>query len=402
MKVDRLLVDARLATMRPGADPYGTVAPGAIAIAGERIAWVGPVDDLPTGMRGADRIGLDGRWVTPGLVDCHTHLVYGGNRAHEFELRLGGATYAEISAAGGGIRSTVAATRSASEADLIQVARPRIDALIAEGATTVEVKSGYGLSVDHELKMLRAARALGRMRPVTVRTTLLGLHALPAEYGDRPDAYADLCAGPMIDAAVAEGLADAVDGFCETIGFTVAQTERVFAAARARGLPVKLHAEQLSNQHGAALAARFGALSADHLEWLDEDGVRAMAAAGTVAVLLPGAFYFLKETRKPPVDLLRRYGVSMAVSTDLNPGSSPLHSPLLAMNMACTLFGLTPAEALAGMTRIGAAALGMADEAGTIEAGKRADLCVWEVERPGELAYRIGFNPLHRRLWSGS
>ncbi|MGE0725788.1 MAG: imidazolonepropionase [Alphaproteobacteria bacterium] len=401
MTIDRLLVDARLATMRPGADAYGTIEKGAIAIEGDRIAWTGAADELPTGLGRAERIALDGRWVTPGLIDCHTHLVFGGDRAHEFELRLGGATYAEIAAAAGGIRSTVAATRAASESELLRLALPRVDALIAEGTTTVEIKSGYGLSVADEMKMLRVARAIGRARPVAVRTTLLGLHALPPEYADRADAYADLCAGPMIEAAAAEGLADAVDGFCETIGFTPAQTERVFAAARARGLPVKLHAEQLSNQHGAALAARYGALSADHLEWLDEDGVRAMAAAGTVAVLLPGAFYFLKERRKPPIDLLRRHGVAMAVSTDLNPGSSPLHSPLLAMNMACTLFALTPAEALAGMTRVAAAALGIAGDVGTIEAGKRADLCVWDVERPGALAYRIAFNPLYRRIRGG-
>ncbi|MCC7274425.1 MAG: imidazolonepropionase [Alphaproteobacteria bacterium] len=401
MKVDRVLVDARLATMRPGADAYGSVVPGAVAIAGERIAWAGPMADLPTGLDGAERIALEGRWVTPGLVDCHTHLVYTGDRAHEFELRLEGATYEELSRAGGGIMSTVRATRAATEPELVAASLPRLDALIAEGATTVEIKSGYGLAVEHEAKMLRAARALGRARPVTVRTTLLAAHALPPEHAGEADRYIDLCAGPILDAVAAEGLVDAVDAFCDTIGFTRAQTERVFAAARARGLPVKLHAEQLSNQGGAALAAGMGALSADHLEYLDEEGVAAMARSGTVAVLLPGAFYFLRDTHHPPVDLLRRHGVAMAISTDLNPGSSPLHSPLLTMNMACTLFRLTPAEALAGMTRHAARALGIAADAGTIAAGKRADLAIWDIERPGELAYRIAWNPLHRRLWGG-
>jgi imidazolonepropionase len=401
MQVDRIFVDARIATMRAGGDPYGAIERGAVAVAGERIAWAGPMDDLPTGLAGAERVSLEGRWVTPGLVDCHTHLVYAGNRAHEFELRLEGASYEELARAGGGILSTVRATRAADEAALVEASLPRLDALIAEGATTVEIKSGYGLSVDDEVKMLRAARRLGQARPVTVRTSLLAAHALPPEFADDADGYIALCAGAILDAAVAEGLADAVDAFCDRIGFTAAQTERVFAAARARGLPVKLHAEQLSDQGGAALAAGMGALSADHLEHLDEAGARAMAHAGTVAVLLPGAFYFIREQRKPPVDLLRRLGVPIAVSTDLNPGSSPLHSPLLAMNMACTFFALTPAEALAGMTRNAARALGIAGDAGTIEAGKRADLAIWDVERPGELAYRIGFNPLYRRVWGG-
>ncbi|BBK40842.1 imidazolonepropionase [Allostella vacuolata] len=402
MPVDRILVDARIATMEPGADAYGTVAgSGAIAIAGDRIAWVGPMRDLPGGLDAVERIGLDGRWVTPGLVDCHTHLVHAGNRAHEFELRLEGASYEALAQAGGGILSTVRATRAADEALLVATALPRLDALIAEGATTVEIKSGYGLSVEDEVKMLRAARRLGRERPVGIRTTLLAAHALPPEFAGDPDGYIDLCCGPILDAVAAEGLADAVDAFCDRIGFTRAQTARVFDAARARGLPVKLHAEQLSDQGGAALAAAMGALSADHLEHLDEDGVAAMARAGTVAVLLPGAYYFIRETRKPPVEALRRHGVAIAVSTDLNPGSSPLHSPLLAMNMACTFFALTPAEALAGMTRHAAAALGIAADAGTIAAGKRADLAIWDIERPGELAYRIAFNPLYRRLWGG-
>ncbi|WP_374441209.1 imidazolonepropionase [Stella sp.] len=404
MEVDRILVGGRVATMAPGPDPYGSVAGGAaaaVALAGDRIAWVGAMDDLPTGVAGAERIALDGRWVTPGLVDCHTHLVHGGNRAHEFELRLEGATYEELARAGGGILSTVQATRGATEDELVATALPRLDALIAEGATTVEVKSGYGLSAADEAKMLRAARRLGRERPVGIRTTLLAAHALPPEFAGDADGYVDLCCGPVLDAVLAEGLADAVDAFCDRIAFTAEQTARVFAAARARGLPIKLHAEQLSNLGGAALAAGMGALSADHLEHLDEAGAAAMAAAGTVAVLLPGAFYFIRETKLPPVEALRRLGVPIAVATDLNPGSSPLYSPLLAMNMACTVFRLTPAEALAGMTRNAARALGLGDVAGTVAAGRRADLAIWEVERPGELAYRIGFNPLWRRLWGG-
>ncbi|BBK30014.1 imidazolonepropionase [Stella humosa] len=404
MQVDHVLVDARIATMAPDGDPYGSVADGAaaaVAIAGDRIAWVGPMADLPTGLGAARRTGLDGRWITPGLIDCHTHLVHGGDRAHEFELRLEGASYEELARAGGGILSTVRATRAASEADLLASALPRLDGLIAEGATTVEIKSGYGLSVADEVKMLRVARELGRVRPVTTRTTLLAAHALPPEFADDPEGYIDLCAGPILDAVAAEGLADAVDAFCDRIGFTAAQTARVFTAARARGLAIKLHAEQLSDQGGAALAAGMGALSADHLEYLDEAGAIAMARAGTVAVLLPGAFYFIRETRLPPVDLLRRLGVPIAISTDLNPGSSPLNSPLLAMNMACTLFRLTPAEALAGMTRHAATALGMGGDTGTIAPGRRADLAIWSIERPAELAYRIGFNPLYRRIWGG-
>lgn len=405
MQVDRILVDARVATMAPGTDAYGTLAGGgaaAVALAGDRIAWAGPMTDLPTGLGAAERIPLDGRWVTPGLVDCHTHLVHGGNRAHEFELRLEGATYEELARAGGGILSTVRATRAASEDELVTSALTRLDALIAEGATTVEIKSGYGLTAADETKMLRAARRLGRERPVAIRTTLLAAHALPPEFAGDPDGFIDLCCGAILDAVADEGLADAVDAFCDRIAFTAAQTARVFAAARRRGLPIKLHAEQLSNLGGAALAAGMGALSADHLEHLDENGAAAMAAAGTVAVLLPGAFYFIRETKLPPIETLRRLGVPIAISTDLNPGSSPLSSPLLAMNMACTLFRLTPAEALAGMTRNAARALGMADTVGTVEAGKRADLAIWDIERPGELAYRIGFNPLWQRLWGGT
>jgi len=335
--------------------------------------------------------------ATPALIDCHTHLVFGGNRAREFEMRLQGATYEEIARAGGGIVSTVAQTRALSEDDLVAQALPRLDALIAEGVATVEIKSGYGLTIADEMKMLRAARKLGEARPVRVVTSWLAAHAVPAEYKDRADAYLDEVALPGLEAAHAQGLVDAVDGFCESIAFSPAQIERVFAKARALGLPIKLHAEQLSNLGGAKLAASFRALSADHLEYLEADGVAAMATHGTVAVLLPGAYYFLRETQAPPVALLRDAGVPIALATDCNPGSSPLTSPLLTMNMACTLFRLTPEEALAGFTRNAARALGLAD-VGTIEPGKRADIAIWDVNEPAELAYRIGFNPLHKRI----
>jgi len=399
LRVDRLWTDGHIATMQPGAVPYGEIAGGAVAAADGRIAWVGATADLPGDIEARERIALDGRLVTPGLVDCHTHLVYAGDRAGEFEMRLEGASYAEIAQAGGGIVATVAATRAADEDALVAGALRRLDALIAEGVTTVEVKSGYGLTPDDELRMLRAARRLGDEREVTVSTTLLAAHAVPSEYRDDPDGYVDLVCGEIIPAAV--GLADAVDGFCEGIGFSVVQMRRVFEAARAHGLPVKLHAEQLSGLHGASLAAEFGALSADHLEYADESDAEAMARAGTVAVLLPGAFYFLGETQAPPVDLFRAHGVPLAVATDCNPGSSPLTSLLLAMNMAATLFRLTPQEALAGATREAARALGMSDEIGTIDVGKSCDLAVWDVARPAELTYRIGFNPLHARVRRG-
>ena len=397
---DSLWTNLRLATMVPGAAPYGAIEDGAIAIRDGRIAWIGRQRDLPAGTARATHDG-GGRWATPGLVDCHTHLVFGGDRAQEFELRLGGATYEEIARAGGGIRSTVAATRAASLDDLIAAARPRLAALAREGATTVEIKSGYGLDIETETRQLRAARLLGAQGPVRVATTFLGAHALPPEYAGRQAAYVDLVAGPMIDAVASEGLADAVDCFAERIAFTPEETSRVFAAARARGLAVKLHADQLSDQGGAALAARFGALSADHLEFASEDGAAAMAAAGTVAVLLPGAFYFLRETRLPPVETLRRHGVPIALATDANPGSSPLLSPLLTMNMAATLFRLTPEEALAGMTRNGARALGLQQEIGTLEVGKAADIAIWDIARPAELVYWIARNPLHAVLRAG-
>ncbi len=400
MKVDRLWTNARIATMREGGAAYGAVDAAAVAARDGRIAWTGPLAEMPA-LDAAETIDLDGRWVTPGLIDCHTHLVYAGDRAGEFAQRLEGASYEEIARAGGGIASTVRATRAASEDELVRQALPRLDALIGEGATTVEVKSGYGLEPVSEVKMLRAARRLAGERAVTVKATFLGAHALAPDAGGDKEGYIDEVCLAQLPAVHAEGLADAVDGFCETIGFTLDQIRRLFVAARALDLPVKLHAEQLSNQGGAALAAEFGALSADHLEYLDEAGVAALAEAGTVAVLLPGAFYFLRDTQVPPIELFRNHGVAMAVATDCNPGSSPLSSLLLAMNMACTLFRMTPAEALAGVTRNAARALGLESETGTIETGKWCDLAVWDIEQPAELAYRIAFNSLHERIWRG-
>ena len=380
--------------------PYGLIARGAVAIEGDRIAWAGPEAALPEGFRGLDALDLEGRLVTPGLIDCHTHIVHGGNRAAEFEMRLEGRSYEEIARAGGGILSTVTATRAAGEDALLAAALPRVDALIAEGVTTIEVKSGYGLDIATECAMLRAARRIAAMRPVTVRTTFLGAHAIPPEYRGRADAYLDEVCLPALEAAHAEGLADAVDGFCEGIAFSPGQIARVFARARALGLPVKLHAEQLSNLGGARLAAAHKALSADHLEYADDGDAAAMAAAGTVAVMLPGAFYTLRETQLPPIAAFRARGVKMAVATDCNPGSSPLTSILLAMNMAATLFRMTPAECLAGVTAHAARALGLAD-AGHLRAGMRADLAIWDVESPAELSYRIGFNPLWKRIFGG-
>jgi imidazolonepropionase len=394
----RILTDLAIATMQPDGAPYGLGSGGAVGVEDGRIAFVGPHDDIPADWRGVETEAFGGRLMTPALVDCHTHLVFGGSRAREFEMRLEGASYEEIARAGGGIVSTVAATRALSEDDLVEAALPRLDRLIAEGVATVEIKSGYGLTIDDELKMLRAARRLGELRPVRVKTSYLGAHAVPVEYKGRPDAYLDDVVLPALDAAHAEGLADAVDGFCEGIAFSPAQIARVFDRAAALGLPVKLHAEQLSDLGGAKLAAFCGALSADHLEYLGDDGVSAMAAAGTVAVLLPGAFYFLRETRLPPVAALRDAGVPIALATDCNPGSSPMTSLLLAMNMGCTFFRLTPEEALAGVTRNAARALGLADEIGTIAPGKRAEFAIWDVAHPAELAYRIGFNPLFRRV----
>jgi imidazolonepropionase len=392
----KILTNATIATMLAGGDPYGLIENGAIAVADGRISWVGRMADRPVEWHGIEIEDCGGRLVTPALIDCHTHLIFGGDRAREFEMRLEGASYEEIALAGGGIVSTVTATRLLSESELAEVALPRLDALMAEGVTTVEIKSGYGLTVEDELKMLRAARLLGRKRNIRVRTSYLAAHAVPAEYRGRADAYLDEVVLPGLNAAHAEGLVDAVDGFCEGIAFSTHQIARVFERAKALGIPVKLHAEQLSNLGGAALAASYGALSADHLEYLDAAGIGAMAKAGTVAVLLPGAFYFLREKQAPPVDALRSAGVAVAIATDCNPGSSPLTSPLLAMNMAATLFRLTPEEALAGVTRNAAKALGLEGEIGTIESGKRAELAVWDVKHPAELTYRIGFNALNR------
>lgn len=395
-----LLRNLNLATMLPGAEPYGLVEGAAIAITDGRIAWCGGGDSVPTDYTGWPQVDLGGRLVTPALIDCHTHIVYGGNRAREFEMRLQGASYEEVARAGGGIVSTVSATRNASEQELLNSALPRVDALLAEGVSVIEIKSGYGLDVATELTMLRVARKIETERPVRVKTSFLGAHAVPADYKDRADVYIDDVCIPALGKAHAEGLVDAVDGFCEGIGFMSAQIERVFRKAAELNLPVKLHAEQLSNLGGAKLAARYGAISADHLEYLDEAGVKAMAGAGTVAVILPGAFYTLRETQAPPIDLFRKHEVAMAVATDCNPGSSPMTSLLLTMNMACTLFRMTPEEALAGSTRNAARALDLTDT-GTVEPGKRADLAVWNVEHPAELAYRIGFNPLHSRIFEG-
>ena len=398
MRCDRLWTEARLATMA-GAG-LGIVEDGVVAASGGHILYAGPAADAPA-FDAAVATRCDGRWITPGLIDCHTHLVHGGDRAHEFELRLQGASYEEIARAGGGIVSTMRATRVASEDALVASALPRLDALIAEGVTTVEIKSGYGLELDTECRMLAAARRLGDERPIRVSTTFLGAHALPPEFAGDPDGYIAAVCDTMLPAVAERGLADAVDAFCEGIGFTLAQTERVFAAARKLGLPVKLHAEQLSNQHGAALAARYGALSVDHLEHVDPAGIAAIARSGTVATLLPGAFYFVRETRLPPIDLLRRAQVPIALATDCNPGTAPLSSILLVLNMGATLFRLTVEECLLGVTRHAARALGLGGEIGTLEPGKACDLAIWDIERPAELVYRMGFNPLHARIWRG-
>jgi imidazolonepropionase len=389
---------ARLATM-DGSRPWGWVEDGALLVDGERIAWIGTDADLPPTLKAAQEVDLQGALMTPGLIDAHTHLVYGGDRAAEFEQRLQGASYEEIAKAGGGIRSTVAATRAANDDQLFHAAAERARALMAEGVTTIEIKSGYGLAEDHEARCLAVARRIGRELPITVRTTSLAAHALPPEYADRADDYID-AACTWLPSQHAHGLVDAVDAFCDTIGFTPAQTRRIFDTAKGLGLPVKLHAEQLSNQHGAALAAEYRALSCDHLEHLDAQGIAAMRAAGTVAMLLPGAYYFLRDTKLPPIDALRAAGVPIAIATDHNPGSSPALSVLLMLNMACTLFRLTPEEAFAGVTTQAARALGLADR-GRLAAGHRADLAIWDVEHPRELAYRFGVNPCRQRIFAG-
>ena len=398
--VDRLWHSCRLATLSADRQGLGLIDDGLIASTGGHIVYAGPAMEAPA-LDTKERIDCGGRWITPGLIDCHTHLVYGGNRAHEFEQRLAGASYEEIARAGGGIVSTVNATRRASEDDLVASAAPRLDTLIAEGVTTIEIKSGYGLELETERRQLRAARRLGETRPVTVRTTFLGAHALPPEMKGNSSGYIDAVCNEMLPAIAADGLADAVDAFCENIAFSREETERVFTAARSLGLPVKLHADQLSNLHGAALAAKFGALSADHLEYADEESVTAMAAFKTVAVLLPGAFYFIREKHLPPVDLLRRHRVPIALATDSNPGSSPLTSLLLTMNMGATLFRLTVDECIAAVTREAARALGLLKDTGSLDAGKWCDLAIWDIERPAELVYRIGFNPLQSRVWRG-
>ena len=393
--------NARLATLRLDLGGLGEIESGAIAAKDGRIIYAGLQAELPAGLGDAEVIDCEGRWITPGLIDCHTHLVYAGNRANEFEMRLAGATYEEVAKAGGGIVSSVRNVRAATEDQLVAQTLPRLDALLAEGVTTVEVKSGYGLDLDSERKSLKAARRLASERPVTVRTTFLGAHALPLEAAGDKDAYIAKVADEMLPALAQAGLMDAVDGFCEGIAFSPEQIARVFNAAKALGLPVKLHADQLSDLGGAELAARYGALSADHLEHTSEAGAQAMAKSGTVATILPGAFYFIRETKKPPVDLFRRHNVPMALATDSNPGTSPLTSLLLTMNMGATLFSMTVEECLAGVTRSAAKALGLQNEVGTLEAGKQADLAIWTIERPAELVYRIGFNPLHARIWRG-
>lgn len=396
-----VLTNLRVAPMQANGENYGgLIENGAIAIDGEAIAWVGPVADIPIDYREWPTRECDGALATPGLIDCHTHIVFGGDRANEFEMRLEGASYEEVARAGGGIISTVKATRAASVEELVADALPRLDALIAEGVTTIEIKSGYGLELESERNMLLAARQLGKLRDINVRTTFLGAHATPPEFKDRADDYINLVADEMLPQLHKEGLIDAVDGFCEGIAFPPEQIKIVFNAATELGLPVKLHAEQLSNLGGASLAASFKALSADHLEYLDEAGAKAMAAAGSAAVLLPGAFYTLRETQMPPVQLLRDHQVPISLATDCNPGSSPLTSLLLTMNMGATLFRMTPDECLAATTRNAAKALGF-DDRGTLAVGQRADIALWAIQHPAELSYRIGFNPLKARIFGG-
>ncbi len=397
-----IFTHARVATLRENADGLGLIDDAAIVVEQGRIAYVGPQAEMPALYADYPATNCENRLITPGLIDCHTHLIHAGNRAHEFELRLEGASYEEVAKAGGGIVSSVKALRAASEDDLVRESLPRLDALIAEGATTVEVKSGYGLDTENEIKSLKAARRLAQERNVAIRTTFLGAHALPPEMNGDKSAYIDVIINEILPAIAAEKLADAVDGFCEGIAFLPDEIARVFDAAKAHDLPVKLHADQLSNLHGAQLAASYNALSADHVEYTDAQSAQAMAKSGTVAVLLPGAYYFIRETQKPPVEAFRQAGTKMALATDNNPGTSPLTSLLLTMNMGATLFRLTVDECIAGVTREAARALGILAETGTIEVGKYADLAIWDVQRPAELVYRIGFNPLWKRVFRGN
>ncbi|SIQ72219.1 imidazolonepropionase [Shewanella morhuae] len=395
MSWDQVWIDVNLATMDPSiSTPYGAITNAAIAVKQGKIAWLGPRSELPAfDVLATPVYRGKGGWITPGLIDAHTHLIFAGNRANEFELRLQGASYEDIARAGGGIISTVKACRDADEAELFELGRQRLNALAKEGVTTVEIKSGYGLDTETELKILRVARELGEHHHVDVKTTFLGAHAIPPEYKDNSDGYVDLIINEMLPAVIAENLADAVDVFCENIAFNLEQTERVLSAAKAAGLEIKLHAEQLTNMGGSALAARLGAKSVDHIEYLDEAGVKALSESGTCAVLLPGAFYFLRETQKPPIDLLRQYGVPMVLASDFNPGSSPICSTLLMLNMGCTLFRLTPEEALKGLTLNAAKALGIEDRVGSLVVGKQADFCLWDIATPAQLAYSYGVNP---------
>jgi len=398
-----LFINVNLATMTDGANSYGATENAALAVCEGKIAWLGKATDVPEYDENTVKV-IDGKgkWLTPGLVDCHTHLVYGGNRANEFEMRLQGKSYQEIANAGGGIVSTVLATRKASEAELFAAALPRLTALHQQGVTSIEIKSGYGLDTKNEIKMLKVAGQLAEKLPVTIKRTFLGAHALPLEYKDKPDEYVDLVCNEMVPQVAKENLADAVDVFCEGIGFSLAQTEHVFTAAKNHGLPVKIHAEQLSNLGGSELAAKYGALSSDHIEFLDEAGIEAMKSAGMVAVLLPGAFYFLRETQLPPMELLRKHQVPMAIATDSNPGSSPISNIQLMLNMACTLFRLTPSEALAGVTCNGAKALGLSNHKGQLAVGFDADIAMWNIEQPAELCYQFGVNPLNELFVAGN
>ncbi len=397
--IDLLLTDANIATMDPTRDtPYGIIKNAALAIKNGEIVWLGEQASLPSfDVFATPTLSIKGQWLTPGLIDCHTHLVFAGSRAQEFEQRLQGVSYEQIAAQGGGIASTVKATRAADREQLFVDAKDRLNTLLKEGVTTVEIKSGYGLDTENEIKLLEVARLLGEHHPIDIKTTFLGAHALPKEYKGRADEYIDLVCNEMLEQVVAGGLADAVDVFCENVGFSYEQTKRVFAAAAKHNLPVKCHAEQLSNQHGAELVAEFNGLSADHIEYLDEQGVEAMAKAGTVAVLLPGAFYFLRETKQPPIELLNQYKVPIAIASDFNPGTSPLCSVQLMMNMACTLFRLTPEQALAGVSCNAAKALGLNDR-GVLKVGARADIAHWQISHPSQLSYQFGVNKLSN-LW---